>query len=190
MKSDKVYDYTNVLKVRLDNLINSESAEYFKYPKYITRDEYIKELILTKEGKKAQIIDFNINYVDDRFAKALTKIYSKLLFDYSTSLKRRASLPFHIILEEAHRYVQNDMDVEILGYNIFERITKEGRKYGVILGLISQRPSELSETVLSQGANFLIFRMLHPVDLKYISEMVPNMTDEILTKLKKLRHQL
>ena len=72
-------------------------------------------------------------------------------------MKNRATLPFHIILEEAHRYVQNDNDKFLLGYNIFERITKEGRKYGVILGLISQRPSELSETSLSQCNNFLIF---------------------------------
>lgn len=187
LKSDKVFDYTNVLRVRLETLINSEYASYFKYEKYISREDYIKELILTRDGKKAQIIDFNINYVDDRFAKSLTKIYSKMLFDYSTALKKRASLPFHIILEEAHRYVQKDIDTELLGYNIFERITKEGRKYGVILGLISQRPSELSETVLSQCSNFLIFRMLHPVDLKYISEMVPNMTEEILTKLKSLQ---
>ncbi len=187
LKSDKVFDYTNVLRVRLETLINSEYASYFKYEKYISREDYIKELILTRDGKKAQIIDFNINYVDDRFAKSITKIYSKMLFDYSTTLKKRASLPFHIVLEEAHRYVQKDIDTELLGYNIFERITKEGRKYGVILGLISQRPSELSETVLSQCSNFLIFRMLHPVDLKYISEMVPNMTEEILTKLKSLQ---
>ncbi len=187
LKSDKVYDNINVLKVRLENLINSEVASYFKYPKYITKEDYIKELLLTNSGKKAQIIDFNISYVDDRFAKSLTKIYSKLLFDYSTSLKKRASLPFHIILEEAHRYVQRDIDVELLGYNIFERIAKEGRKYGVLLGLISQRPSELSETVLSQVSNFLIFRMLHPLDLDYISKMVPNMTSEILSKLKNLQ---
>ena len=51
-------------------------------------------------------------------------------------------MPIHIILEEAHRYVQNDKDIFLLGYNIFDRITKEGRKYGVLLGLISQRPSD------------------------------------------------
>ena len=187
LKSDKVYDNMNVLRVRLEGLINSEYASYFKYDKFITKEEYIKEIILTKEGKKAQIIDFNINYCDDRFAKTLTKIYSKLIFDYCATLKKRASLPFHIVLEEAHRYVQNDNDVNLLGYNIFERIAKEGRKYGVILGLISQRPSELSETVLSQSSNFLIFKMLHPVDLKYIEQMIPNMTEEVLTKLKSLQ---
>ena len=73
-----------------------------------------------------------------------------MLFNFAKENENRGTLPFHIILEEAHRYVQNDNDYELLGYNIFDRITKEGRKYGVILGLISQRPSELSETSLSQ----------------------------------------
>ena len=66
---------------------------------------------------------------------------SKLVFDYTVENPNRGSTPFHIIIEEAHRYVQKDTDTEILGYNIFDRITKEGRKYGAILGLITQRPS-------------------------------------------------
>ena len=56
-------------------------------------------------------------------------------------------MPISIMLEEAHRYVQRDNDVNILGYNIFERIAKEGRKFGVVLNLITQRPTELSESV-------------------------------------------
>ena len=177
----------NVLKIRLHSLVNSEYSVYFDYDEYVTKQEYIKKLLTAPNGKKAQIINFNINYIDDRLAKNITKIYSKMLFDYAKSLENRASLPFHILLEEAHRYVQNDSDKYLLGYNIFERITKEGRKYGVILGLISQRPSELSETTLSQCSNFLIFKMLHPTDVDYIKEMVPNITTEIVKKLRILQ---
>ena len=187
LNSDKVYDECNVLKVRLHSLLNGEYAKYFACDKYVTRDEYIKDLLMAPNGRKAQIINFNINYVDDRFAKIITKIYSKLLFDYAKNLEKRASLPFHIILEEAHRYVQNDNDVKLLGYNIFERIAKEGRKYGVLLGLISQRPSDLSETCISQCNNFLIFKMLHPRDIQYIKDMVPNITNEIVKRLRILQ---
>ena len=187
LNSEKVYNESNVLKVRLHSLVNSDYKKYFEYDKFVTKEQYIKELLTAPNGRKAQIINFNINYVDDRFAKTLTKIYSKILFDYAKSMDRRATLPFHIILEEAHRYVQNDNDVELLGYNIFERITKEGRKYGVLLGLISQRPSELSETSLSQCNNFLIFKMLHPVDVEYIRKMVPNITNEIIKRLRILQ---
>lgn len=187
LKSDKIYDDCNVLKVRLHTLVNSEYKEYFDYPKYISKDDYIRELLTANDGKKAQIINFNINYIDDRLAKTITKIYSKMLFDYAKGLEKKASLPIHIVLEEAHRYVQNDDDIFLLGYNIFERIAKEGRKYGVMLGLISQRPSELSETCLSQCNNFLIFKMLHPKDVEYIREIVPNITTEIIKRLRILQ---
>ena len=110
-----------------------------------------------------------------------------MLFLKASTTKPRGSRAFHIIIEEAHRYVQHDSDVELLGYNIFERITKEGRKYGMFLALITQRPSELSDTCISQCANFVILRTLHPVDLKYIKEMVPNVSQEIVLQLKNLK---
>lgn len=187
LKSEKIYDLANPLKVRLHALVEGEYGQYFECEKHMTRAEYIKSLITTENGRKAQIINFNINHVDDRFAKTVTKIYSKLLFDYAKNLEKRASMPFHIILEEAHRYVQNDSDIEIIGYNIFDRITKEGRKYGVLLGLISQRPSELSETALSQCNNFLIFKMIHPLDIQFIHDMLPSITEEILKRIKSLQ---
>lgn len=184
--SDKVFDYANILKIRLNTLINSDYSNYFKYDNFITKELYIKSLLTTNTGKKAQVINFNINHVDDRFGKIIVKIYSKLLFDYITTLERRASIPFHIILEEAHRYVQNDTDTEILGYNIFDRITKEGRKFGIMLGLISQRPSEISETSISQCSNFLIFKMFHPKDLKFIENIIPNIDNPTINKIKSL----
>ncbi|MBE6139032.1 MAG: DUF87 domain-containing protein [Firmicutes bacterium] len=187
LSSNKVFDDYNVLKVRLRALVNSDYAKYFDIEEYQSRDQFIKEILTTVEGKKAQIINFNINYVDDRFAKTLTKIYSRIFFEYVRNLKKRASLPIHIVLEEAHRYVQNDTDIDVIGYNIFDRITKEGRKYAILLGLISQRPSELSTTALSQCSNFLIFKMLHPTDVEYIRQMVPNITVEILKKIKLLQ---
>ena len=185
--SDKIFDYANILKVRLNTLINSDYSNYFKYDNYITKELYIKSLLTTNTGAKAQVINFNINHVDDRFAKTLVKIYSKILFDYITTLEKRASIPFHIILEEAHRYVQNDTDTEVLGYNIFDRITKEGRKFGIMLGLISQRPSEISETSISQCSNFLIFKMFHPKDIEFIKNIIPNIDNSTINKIKSLQ---
>lgn len=187
LKSDKVYDDFNVLKVRMHSLVNSDYKEYFQVSEYVSRQGFIKKLLTMPNGKKAQIVNFNINYVDDRFAKNITKIYSKMLFDFVKELERRASVPFHIVVEEAHRYVQADIDNTLLGYNIFERITKEGRKYGILLGMITQRPSELSETAISQCNNFLIFKLLHPRDIEYVRQMVPNITNEIVKKLRILQ---
>lgn len=187
LKSDKVFDYANVLSVRLHTLINSEYADFFEYNEMIDRKSYIAKLLTTQDGRKAQIVNFNINYVNDRMAKTLTKIISKMLFDFATEIRDRGAIPFHIIIEEAHRYVQLDRDQQLLGYNIFDRITKEGRKYGVLLGLITQRPSELSDTSISQCSNFIILRTLHPKDLAYIKQMVPNVSDEIIAHLKTLQ---
>lgn len=187
LKSDKMYDKANVLKVRLDSLIKGEYAEYFKMDRYVDKNTFIKELITAPNGGRAQIININISYLDDRLAKTICKIYAKLLFDFTSKLQQRGSFPVHLMLEEAHRYVQQDSDTKILGYNIFDRIAKEGRKYGVILGLISQRPSEMSETVLSQCSNFLIFKMQHPHDVSFIRQMVPFITDEIVEKMKGLQ---
>lgn len=103
LKSDKVYDKANIMKVRLDSLINSEYAKYFDVEEYISKLDFIKSLLLDENGHRAQIININLNYVDDRFAKVLCKIYAKFLFDFETALKRRGSIPIHILLEEAHR---------------------------------------------------------------------------------------
>ena len=186
LNSDAAFELSNVLKVRFNNLMNSDYAKYFDFNGYINREGYINLLLTSNNGRKAQIVNFNINYVDDRFAKNLVKIYSKMLFDYIVSLNQRASMPFHIVLEEAHRYVQNDSDVGILGYNIFERITKEGRKYGLLLGIVSQRPSELSETTISQCSNFLVFKMFHPKDLQFIKDIISSADITVTNKIKTL----
>ena len=182
--SNKVFDYANILKVRLNSLINSDYAQYFTCDYYMTKDDYIRYLLHVNGNNKCQVVNFNINYVDDRFAKVIVKIYSKILFDYITVLPDRASMPFHIVLEEAHRYVQNDIDTKILGYNIFDRIAKEGRKYGILLGVISQRPSEISETMISQCSNFAVFKMFNHIDIKFVEDTIPGLNSDTMSKIK------
>ena len=187
LKSDKVYDYANVLAVRTASLLNGPYKSYFDCKTYMTKEEYLSELMRTNDGHKAQIVNFNINYVDDRFAKTIVKSLSKIIFDVNANDQNRASRAFHILIEEAHRYVLNDNDVELFGYNIFDRIAKEGRKYGVLLGFITQRPSELSDTSLSQCANFLIFRTMHSKDLSYLESMIPSASDDTMNNIKTLQ---
>ena len=188
LRNEKTYGDSVTLRVRLHSLITSNNAKYFSSPtgKYETLETYLSNLIISN-GTKYQIININLDDVDDDFAKVITKVYSRLLFEFTKGLKNRASIPFHILVEEAHRYIQNDTDRFLIGYNIFERIAKEGRKYGLILGLISQRPVELSDTVISQCSNFLIFKMNHPVDVDYIRKMVPNISDDVVEKQKTLQ---
>ena len=188
LRNEQTYADSVTLRVRLHSLITSNNAKYFSSPtgKYENLETYLSNLIINN-GTKYQIININLDDVDDDFAKVITKVYSRLLFEFTKGLKNRASIPFHILVEEAHRYIQNDTDRFLIGYNIFERIAKEGRKYGLILGLISQRPVELSDTVISQCSNFLIFKMNHPVDVDYIRKMVPNISDDVVEKQKTLQ---
>ena len=186
LRNENTYGDAVTIKVRLHALIVGEYAKYFDVPDYISLESYLSSLLISN-GRKYQLVNFNLDDVDDDFAKVITKIYSRLVFEFAKGLKERASIPFHIVVEEAHRYIQNDTDRFLIGYNIFERIAKEGRKYGVLLGLISQRPVELSDTVISQCSNFLIFKMNHPTDVDYIRKMVPNISDEIVEKQKTLQ---
>lgn len=188
LNNASLYEKANELRVRMHTILNSPTHKYFIYNKpYIEKEQFVKSMFLTPTNDFVQIINMNFNYVDERFAKILTKLYMKLFFNFATSLVNRASFPIHIILEEAHRYVQNDNDLEVIGYNIFDRITKEGRKYGLILCFITQRPSELSTTCLSQCSNFIIFRLFYPEDLKIVVSMSSNLTNEQIEKLKTLR---
>lgn len=179
------YSKNNILKNRLQTIINSKYKNIFEVNEYVTKEEYISKFF-TKNEENAPLIIINLSTVDDRFAKILTKLFTKLFFTYTTTLNKRASFPVNIILEEAHRYVQNDNDINIIGYNIFDRITKEGRKYGTLLTFITQRPSELSSTALSQCSNFVIFRIFHPKDFEIVKSISTNVDSENLEKLKTL----
>lgn len=181
-----MYNEAMILQVRLNTIIAGKVNNYFDGSKYMGIEEFIDNLC-AMGNTKAQIVNINLEDIDDVYAKVIVKIISKLLFDYAKSLTNRASQPFHLFLEEAHRYIQQDTDTFLLGYNIFDRIAKEGRKYGVILDIISQRPVEISDTVIAQCSNFLIFKMTHPKDIKYIEEMLPNISADVIEKMKILQ---
>lgn len=179
-------DNAVIMQVRLHSLNNSANRKFFDVPNYITLENYISSLIVLN-NKRSQIVNINLEDVDDNLAKTMVKIFCKMIFDFSKSRKERAAIPFHLFIEEAHRYVVSDNDHFLLGYNIFERIAKEGRKYGVMLDLVSQRPVEISETVIAQMSNFCILKMTHPRDLEYINKMLPNISGDIIEKLTSLQ---
>ncbi len=179
-------DNAVIMQVRLHSINNSTNRKFFDIPNYITLENYISSLIVFN-NRRSQIVNINLEDVDDNLAKTMVKIFSKMIFDFAKSRKERAAIPFHLFIEEAHRYVVSDNDHFLLGYNIFERIAKEGRKYGVMLDLVSQRPVEISETVIAQMSNFCILKMTHPRDLEYINKMLPNISGDIIEKLTSLQ---
>ena len=185
LRNENVYADAITLKVKLHDLVIGSNAKFFDYKEFVRIDQYLGSLIV-QDNKKFQIININLEDVDDAFAKSIVKIFARLLMDFSKKIER-GSMPFNILLEEAHRYVKKDQDEFLFGYNIFDRIAKEGRKYGIIISLISQRPVDISETVISQCSNFLIFKMSHPRDIEYITKMIPNITEDTIEKQKSLQ---
>ena len=184
--NEQLYDDSMLLKVRLNSLINSKIANIYKCDQYVSVETFIASLVAVG-NKKAQVINMNLEDIDDTQAKNIVKICARIFFEFCKTRKQRAQIPFHLFLEEAHRYVNKDSDVFLLGYNIFERIAKEGRKYGVLMNIISQRPVEISETVIAQTSNFLIFKMTHPKDIEYIRTMLPNISEDVIEKQKTLQ---
>ena len=138
-------------------------------------------------GQDNQIVRVDISQMDDESAEVIVKVLSKLMLDYLRMQDRKAQKPINLIIEEDQRFMMGQMVYGVLGYNIFERIAKEGRKYGLLLGISSRRPSELSKTVVSQCSNFIVHRIQNPDDLMYLSHMVPYVTQGIINQLTYLQ---
>ncbi len=103
----------------------------------------------------------------------------------------RGSLPIVLVLDEAQNYIGQRVsdDVEPIARTVFERIAREGRKFGLSLVVASQRPSELSKTVLSQCSSFIVHRLQNPEDLRYFREVVPAIYGDLLGQLPALAPQ-
>ncbi len=182
ISSQRIQEYTATLVTRLQAIQDGIQGKILTKTEDITIDGYIDRLI----GKN-QIVNIDISSLDDSSAEVVTKVLAKLILDYLKKLEIKADMPINFIIEEAHRFVKNENIYGPIGYNIFERISKEGRKFGMLLGISSQRPSELSKTVVSQCSNFIIHRVQNPDDLQYITRMVPYVNQGIIERLTYLQ---
>lgn len=178
ISSQRIQEYTSTLMTRLQSLQDGVQGRIFSKTEFNTVEEYIKSLL----GEN-QIVDLDISSLDDSSAEVVTKVLAKLILDYLKGREVKAETPINFIIEEAHRFIKNDTNYGVIGYNIFERIAKEGRKFGMLLGISSQRPSELSKTVVSQCSNFIIHRVQNPDDLQYLSKMVPYINNNMIDRL-------
>lgn len=140
--------------------------------------------------KKNQIIILDMNAVDDEVVELVSAVLARMVFKLLRTADPRNRFPIHLLLEEAHRYVSSTPSRHAIDASrVFERIAKEGRKYGLFLLVASQRPSELSKTVLSQCSSFIIHRIQNPDDLSQIRQMTPFISDAVLKRLPSLPKQ-
>ena len=140
--------------------------------------------------KNAQIVILDMNEAADEVVEVASAVMARLVFDRLRGADPRNRFPVNLILEEAHRYVaEHPSRYAIDASRTFERIAKEGRKYGMFIMVASQRPSELSKTVLSQCSNFVIHRIQNPDDLVHIRQMTPFISESVMKRLPSLPKQ-
>lgn len=140
--------------------------------------------------KRSQITILDMNEVEDEVVEVVAAVTTRLLFERLRRADDRNVLPVNLVLEEAHRYVsERTTDFALDATRIFERVAKEGRKYGLFITLASQRPSELSRTVLSQCSNYVVHRIQNPEDLEHVRRMTPFISESVLSRLPSLPKQ-
>lgn len=182
ISSQRIQEYTSTLVTRLQALQEGIQGKILVKTDFKNIDDYIADIL----GQN-QVVNIDVSFLDDASAEVVTKVLAKLFLDYLKQREKKADMPINFVIEEAHRFIRNETNYGPLGYNIFERIAKEGRKYGLLLGISSQRPSELSKTVVSQCSNFIIHRVQNPDDLQYISRMVPYVNQGMIDRLTYLQ---
>lgn len=138
---------------------------------------------LPVNGKPISILDFSS--IPSETLNIVVSVISRLAFEVATWSNRQ--IPILLVCEEAHRYIPRDPS---LGFHstrrIISRIAKEGRKYGVSLGIISQRPSELEPSTLSQCSTIFSMRLSNELDQNFVRAAVPDGAAELLTFLPSL----
>lgn len=144
-----------------------------------------------KIGNQITIIDMSL--LPFQVLETITGLIGRMILGFLSRFDKdkRGSIPVVVALEEAQNYIPeiNRKDRESISKRVFERIAREGRKYGLSLVVSSQRPSELSKTVLSQCNSFIVHRIQNPDDQSYIRKLVSSANSEILNQLPTLPQQ-
>lgn len=147
------------------------------------------------EGDKvhSQITIIDMSLLPFQVLETITGLVGRIILEFLSRFEKgkRGSMLVVIALEEAQNYIPeiNKKDRESISRKVFERIAREGRKYGLSLLVSSQRPSELSKTVLSQCNSFIVHRIQNPDDQIYIRKLVSSANSEILNQLPTLPQQ-
>ena len=153
--------------------------------KYDWLAKQIAKLLAPGEGKYGiKVVDFS--EVPSDVLPVVTGVFARLLYDVQFWMQPEKRTPFVFVCDEAHLYlpVREDADaVEKQALYSFERIAKEGRKYGVSLLVVSQRPSDVSRTILSQCNNFLILRLTNDQDQNVVRRFMPDSLAGVLDGL-------
>jgi DNA helicase HerA-like ATPase len=178
------------LLVKLLSRMNDTRYDFLLKPVKRISSETLPDLMRDFVGlgePKAKVTVIDLSSVPSDIHPTVTAQIGRLAFEFNFWNPRCREFPLFLICEEAHAYITRDSSTEHRGTRrSFERIAKAGRKYAVGLCVVSQRPHELSETVLAQCSSFICLRITNPDDQEYVRALVPDSARGILEALTSL----
>ncbi|MEY4473373.1 MAG: hypothetical protein RL671_1677 [Pseudomonadota bacterium] len=179
------------IKTKIDEL-KADPRFQFMFSGMLVGDtmaEFISKIFrLPSRGKPISIID--VSGVPSDITATVVAVLSRMVFDFAIWARDEKTRPVLLVCEEAHRYVPNEKNADGSSVGrILGRIAKEGRKYGVSLGLITQRPSDLAEGVLSQCGTIISMRLNNVRDQAFVKAAMPEGARGFLDSIPALRNR-
>jgi DNA helicase HerA-like ATPase len=173
-----MYGKFDQLLVRMQSMMNDSRYDFMLSPKIRTSTATLVDLMRDFVGlgePKANVTVLNLSAVPYDVAPTVTALIGRLAFEFNFWNPKCLEFPIWLVCEEAQQYIPRGEDSRYKeARRTFEHISKAGRKYGVGLCVVSQRPAEVSETVLAQCGTFLCLRIANPDDQEYLRAMVPD----------------
>lgn len=181
----------NNFLMRLDSRLSDARYDFLLRPRLRTQSASLEPLLRDFVGlgtQRSPITVVDLSPVPFDVRPTVTAQIGRLAFEFNYWNPQYREFPILLVCEEAHAYIKRESDAEFEGARkSMERIAKEGRKYGVGITMVSQRPHELSETVLSQCGTFVCLRMTNPDDQEYTRKLVPEAERDLVGILAGLR---
>lgn len=178
------------LKHKIEEL-RSDDRYGFMFSGMLISDNFadIISRILRMPGNGKPVSTLDLSGVPSDIVDVVVSLLCRMVFDFALwSRKGDAARPLLLVCEEAHRYVPRQPNPRFdSARRVLERIAKEGRKYGVSLGLVSQRPSDVSESVLSQCGTILSMRMNNERDTAFVASALPEGSRAFLSSISALK---
>lgn len=192
----------NRFLMRLDGRKNDQRLDFLLAPRNENGDEYktadLSELLSQFMGyrdPKSNVTILDLSGIPFEVLSVVVSLITRLIFTFNFHFKKKREkgaqeLPYLLVYEEAHNYIPQSEGAKYgTVKRAIERIAKEGRKYGISLMIVSQRPSEISETVFSQCNNFVAMRLTNPADQRYVKRLLPDNLGAITDALPSLERQ-
>jgi DNA helicase HerA-like ATPase len=176
--------------IKMQSRLNDVRYDFLLRPKKRKTSESMVDLLRMFVGlgdKKANVTVVDLSAVPSDIRPAISAQVGRLAYEFNYWNPNRREFPITLICEEAHIYIPKEKGGQFEGSKkMMERIAKEGRKYGVSIGVVSQRPTELSETMLSQCSSFICLRTTSLDDQAYIRGLIPESEGNLADVLSSL----